>query len=175
MLVAGGLLDAATDSIYLVTEDFEAWKYKMAATAFLSLPIVIVLLSFWALVFIDYKKSTWRYILLPIEGPLKLLLLLCASFTAFAWVSATVTMKVPYAIHRLVTSENRLTNWFSELYKKAYVNTTVQTKMKRKRKGRGVEEQKVTTKYYHDGLTNLLAVRCFFFCIMFITLMSSEM
>ena len=153
-----GLLDATTDSVYLATEDFESWEYKMAAAAAMSLPIVMVLLSFWAIVFIDYKHKKWRYIPLPIDGPLKLVLLIYASLTAFSWGTATVTTRATYVMHRFIASKNSLTRFFSKLYKQAYVDTkaTIKTKLV----GNRPEEVTVTSKFYHGGLTNLLLVSC---------------
>ena len=70
LLVTGGLLDAASDGTYVGYEDFDNAALKLSASLFLSLPIVAVSLSFWALVCTSYTNQKWRLITAIVEGGL---------------------------------------------------------------------------------------------------------
>lgn len=149
-----------------MSEEFDSWELKLAAFCVMTLPILLVQLSFWAIIFIDYKKQSWRCILLPIEGPLKLVLVLYASFTSFAWMSAKATMGKTYLLHRLIAkgkkmddgtyTETRLTKKFKSF--SHYLYYKEETEKGTEIVDEEVVEDEFETKFYQRGLTNLLIV-----------------
>lgn len=115
LLVAGGLLDATTDTLYLAYEDFDSWELKLVAFGVMVLPIMIVVFSFWAFIFIDYKKQTWRILFLPVDGVVKLAFVVYASFTSFAWLAfKNVIFKVHKVHKQAIDSMRRMYSFFSE-------------------------------------------------------------
>lgn len=156
--MTGGLLDATTDSVYLATEDFQSWELKMAATLIMTLPIVLVALGFWAIIFVDYRAHPWRRLLLPVEGPLKLLLVVYAGTTSFGWYAASNIVKVPLAItEKILDPDDGLgpSTFFANLYKTLFKDT--------EKDEVGASEdggaEFVHKRFWERGLTQLLLVR----------------
>lgn len=149
LIVGGGLLDATTDLLYLNFETFYNPTLQTASIIVMSLPIVVILITFWSGMTTDYSKQRWRIIFIPIEGPITLLIVLMSS--AYFWTSSILKTVVSNCILKPIKAiYNSVRGLLSRIYNYTYKEITVVTIGD----GRQVEQR-----FYHRGLTQFLLVR----------------
>lgn len=149
LLVLGGLLDATTDILYMMMEAFDSTTilFELSA-AIIVLPLAMVALAFWPLMAIEYKSQKWRYILLPVEG---VLLLLVLPFTATAYIVPAIAADVTGRSKDAVASVASYAYGASaSVCNKMYVEITEQIVEKRVEGIKKTVKKKL--KFYHRGL-----------------------
>jgi hypothetical protein len=118
----GGLLDATTDILYMLMEVFHEPILVQAAVAIVLLPLVMVALAFWPLMVIEYKTQAWRYLFLPLEGAVLLVVL---PFTATAYLVPLLAKRVASASFNAVETVAAVGgNAVTAIYKKMYTEVT---------------------------------------------------
>lgn len=151
MITAGGLLDAATDVIYVLSERFASDELRFAAISVLALPIVIVFLSFWAVVARSYAKKKWRVIFVLFEGVYSMLtVLVFLSIHWSGWVLAWTGSSIE-ATHKSVAG------WADTLC----CETTKQQVNKRSSDGSKIQVTK-EVRFWNRGCGNVILA-----CIVF--------
>eukprot|EP00729_Bicosta_minor_P008476 gene8476-35205_t len=142
LLVWGGLLDATTDVLYMMMEVFYDEAIFSACASIILLPLVMVALSFWPLMAYEYKTQKWRYILLPLEGALLLLVL---PFISTANIVPAFASDVFFRGYHIAEA----------IYNKMYVEITEKETERRGDDGRQRHFKK-KLKFYHRGVFEAL-------------------
>lgn len=159
LIVLGGLLDATTDGLYLYFETFVSDALKFAAIVILTLPIIIVLLAFWAIVQRSYAKQRWRVVFLPIEGALSLMNALVGASYYWAKQTAASIFGLFYKAWPILKSvQDRITGdagWTHAIWH------NIETKVSQERVANAdgtenVRDMQRELKFFHGGLTQLL-------------------
>lgn len=142
LLVWGGLLDATTDVLYMMMEVFYDETIFAACASMILLPLVMVALSFWPLMAHEYKNQKWRYIFLPFEGALLLLVLPFISTANIVPAFSASVFSVGYKIAKTI-------------FDKMYVEIT---EKQTERRGDDGEQRyfKKQLKFYHRGVFEAL-------------------
>lgn len=121
----------------------------------MTLPIVLVALGFWAVIFIDYRKRPWRRLLLPIEGPLKLVFVIYAGSTAFGVAAAARIVQGPLFFHNILFDDDFfLRSSFNDLWDTLFTEEEVFVVDEDENGG----DITVDKKFWEKGLTQLLLV-----------------
>lgn len=142
LLVWGGLLDATTDILYMMMEVFSSKSIFAACASIILLPLVMVALSFWPLMTHEYKNQKWRYIFLPFEGALLLLVLPFISTANIVPAFSASVFSVGYEIAKTI-------------YDKMYVEITEKQTERRGDDGKQRHFKK-KLKFYHRGVFEAL-------------------
>jgi hypothetical protein len=157
MIVGGGLLDAASDALYLAFETFDPEQpgLEEAAVAIMALPVALVSLCFWAIITINYKHQKWRVMLLPIEAPLILLTVIVS--VAVNWTISSGTLMFGFTLGFSSDVKDPLFNKLNSLFRYTYINETPKTTFERKDDG-GREKEEIIRdiKFYHEDLPHLI-------------------
>lgn len=152
LLILGGLLDATTDILYMMMEAFATPALFTASCAFISLPIVVVAISFWPLMANDYDSQKWRYILLPLEG---VLLLVVMPFTAVGYAVPVIAVGIAGLSWDACTFVASSAAGIGQaIYAKMYTEVTEEIIVRRIK---GLQKNvKKSLKFYHKGLFQAL-------------------
>ena len=172
LLLTGGLLDATSDVIYVSFETFDNDELRSAAVIFLSLPVLLVSLSFWAVVATDYKGRTWRLFVAYLEGVLWTLVVVAACSFQWAKLAGAVvlglTMAAGTAVYQAIcgvmlpVSKFITTDVFGSqgyiirLVEFAWWETTEKITKERLERNGPIEEVYRDFRFYERGLTQML-------------------
>ena len=142
LLVWGGLLDATTDVLYMMMEVFYDEAIFSACASIILLPLIMVALSFWPLMAHEYKTQKWRYIFLPFEGAMLLLVLPFISSANIVPAFSAYVFSFGYKIAKTI-------------FDKMYVEIT---EKRTERRGDDGEQRhfKKKLKFYHRGVFEAL-------------------
>lgn len=134
-------------------ENFQTPALFSAAAGIMLLPLVLVALSFWPLMQVDYKHQKWRYALIPIEGVLMLAIM---PLTCTATIVPTVTGRVAKSAWKKIKSvATTVASVILAIVHKMYVE--VEEKIMEKRVAGQSKTVKKKLKFYHKGLFQALA------------------
>ena len=133
-------------------ENFQTPALFSAAAGIMLLPLVVVALSFWPLMQVDYKHQKWRYALIPIEGVLMLAIM---PLTCTATIVPTVTVRVAKGAWKKIKSvATTVASVILAIVHKMYVE--VEEKAMEKRVAGQSKTVKKKLKFYHKGLFQAL-------------------